>query len=218
MSIFKRLSATLVSHIDHVVGEVENHDAVIQASLHEMRKRVAEANIRLNRVRAEEAQIEKRKQQRESDALRWRQRAIDSAKEDEEKALECLRRSRNCQQQAEKYNQALQQYQESANTLARDVEASEARLMEMKQKLTLMRARHSAASATNATSNDESDANHLLEETFDRWEVNISHSEMAVDNLAPVDAIELEFIDQEESQTLRVDLAELLAQAEEKQQ
>ncbi len=29
MSLFKRLSTTLFSRIDQVVGEIENHDAVI---------------------------------------------------------------------------------------------------------------------------------------------------------------------------------------------
>ena len=49
MSIFKRLSATLVTSIDRVVGEIENHDAVIQASINDIRKKVAEAKVRLGK-------------------------------------------------------------------------------------------------------------------------------------------------------------------------
>lgn len=45
MSLFKRLSATLVSRIDQVVGEIENHDAVIQVALNDMRKKIAEARV-----------------------------------------------------------------------------------------------------------------------------------------------------------------------------
>ena len=36
MSIFKRLSATFGARLDQVVGEIENHDAVIVASLTEI--------------------------------------------------------------------------------------------------------------------------------------------------------------------------------------
>ena len=50
MSIIKRLSATLVSNIDRVVGEIENNDAVIQASLTELRRKVATAKVRLAHV------------------------------------------------------------------------------------------------------------------------------------------------------------------------
>ena len=50
MSIFKRLSATVVSSLDRVVGEIENNDAVIQASLTELRKKIAAAKVRLSHV------------------------------------------------------------------------------------------------------------------------------------------------------------------------
>jgi len=52
MSIFKRLSATLISRVDQVVGNIDNHDGGVQAPLtdmrNNMRKKVAEAKVRLS--------------------------------------------------------------------------------------------------------------------------------------------------------------------------
>ncbi len=216
MSIFKRLSATLVSSIDQVVGEIENHDAVVQASLNDMRKKVAEAKVRLGHVRREGAQLKQQIQEQQQNTQRWRQRAIESAKNDETKALECVRRSQHCQQQAERLSQAQAEYDQTAEKLARDIETSEQRLTEIKQKLTLMRARQSSSSAINATSKSESNTTQLLDEAFDRWEINISQAEMTIETHDIVDPIEREFISQEQQDELRNTLAELLAEEEQK--
>jgi phage shock protein A len=219
MSIFKRLSATLVSGIDKVVGEIENHDAVIQASLDEMRKKVAEAKVRLGQVRREEAHLQQQIQEQQSNIQRWRQRAIESAKgatHDEAKALECLQRSRRCQQQIEKLEQARARYLESADKLARDIESSEQRLLDMKQKHTLMRARQSTSSALNATADTDSAAIRLLDDSFERWEINISQTETVLDMHDKVDSLEREFITQEQQQALRNELAALLDEGEKK--
>ncbi len=216
MSIFKRLSATLVSSIDQVVGEIENHDAVVQASLNDMRKKVAEAKVRLGHVRREDAQLKQQTQDQQQNAQRWRQRAIESAKSDETKALECVRRSQHCQQQAERLNQAQAEYNQTAEKLAKDIETSEQRLTEIKQKLSLMRARQSSSSAINATSKSESNTTQLLDEAFDRWEINISQAEMTIETHEIVDPIEREFVSQEQQDELRNTLAELLAEEAQK--
>ncbi len=216
MSIFKRLSATLVSSIDQVVGEIENHDAVVQASLNDMRKKVAEAKVRLGHVHKEDARLKLQAQEQQQNAQRWRQRAVDCAKSDETKALECVRRSQHCQQQSESLAQAQAEYEQTAEKLARDIETSEQRLAEIKQKLTLMRARQSSSSAINATSKPESNTTQLVDEAFDRWEINISQTEMAIETHDFVDPMEREFVSQEQQNELRNELAELLAAEEQK--
>jgi len=216
MSIIKRLSATLVSRIDQVVGEIENHDAVIQASLNDMRKKLAEAKVRLSHVRRNEAQLKQQIHEQQQNAQRWRQRAIECAKCDETKALECVRRSQHCQDQIEKLALALTEYNHTAEKLARDIETSEQRLTEVKQKLTLMRARQSTSSAINTTGKLENNATQLLDETFDRWEINICQEDMSIETLDTIDPIEQAFITQEQQAELRIELAKLLSGEEQK--
>ena len=210
MSIFKRLSATLVSRIDQVVGEIENHDAVVQASLDDMRRKVAEAKVRLGQVHREETRLQEQIREQQENAERWRKRAIDSAKQDEAKALECVSRRRHCQMQAEKLQQSLGQYQQTSEKLSADIVATEQRLAEIKQKLTLMRARQSTSSALKASSEAHSDAAQLLDNTFDRWEINISQAEMMLDDNPAVDPVEREFVMREQQDELREELDALL--------
>lgn len=222
MSILKRLSTTLVSRIDHVVGEIENHEAVIQANLNDMRKKIAEAKIRLGQIRRDEERLTQQIKEQANNAQRWRERAIESAqtnKNDEAKALECIQRSHLCQQQTDRLQHARDQYSATADKLAQDIEASEQRFNEMKQKHTLMRARQSTTSALNATQASDSTLAQQLDDSFDRWEMNISQAEMNVDS-APIaglhiDPLEKEFTDQENKQALKSELAQLLAEKEE---
>jgi len=214
MSIFKRLSATLVSRIDRVVGEIENHDAVILATLNDMRKKVAEAKVRLHQVHREKDQLEKQIAEQQEHTLLWRKRAVECAKSDEARALECVSRGRHCEQQVARQQQALSQYQQAADKLAQDIKTSEQRLSEIKQKATLMRARQSTSSALQSTSESSGDTTQLLDDTFDRWEINISQTEMVIDTHESIDLMEHEFIMSEQEDELRHELAMLLAEEE----
>ena len=211
MSLFKRLSATLVSRIDQVVGEIENHDAVIQAALHDVRRKVAEARVRLTQVQRESERLQERIDEQQQHAERWRERARETAGSDEHRALECVRRARQCDQETERLRQAVAQYTQTAERLARDIDTSEQRMIAMKQKLALMRARQSTGSALSATSETESDVIRQLEESFDRWEINVSQLEMTVEHSDPVDPLEREFVSREQEASLRDELTALLS-------
>ena len=78
MSIFKRLSATVVSNLDRVVGEIENNDAVIQASLTELRRKIAAAKVRLSHVHRQEARLNRQIRKRREDEQRWGERAVET--------------------------------------------------------------------------------------------------------------------------------------------
>ena len=212
MSLFKRLSATLVSRIDQVVGEIENHDAVVQATLNDMRKKVAEAKVRLQQVQREKTRLEQQIIEQQANSQRWRQRAIDCAQQDEAKALECVSRARYCEQHASRLQHAVAHYQQAADKLAHDIQAAEQRLAEVKQKATLMRARQSSSKALLSTTESKLDTTQLLDDTFDRWEINITQAEMAIDVEEPIDGIEYEFLQAEQQAALHDELAALLAE------
>lgn len=216
MSLFKRLSATLVSRIDQVVGEIENHDAVIQAALNDMRRKIAEARVRLAQVQRETERLQRDADTQQQTARRWRERAVASAAADEARALECVRRAKQCERQSDRLREALAQYEQTAERLVQDIETSEQRLRELKQKHTLMRARQSTGSALSATSESEHDILRQLDDSFDRWEIKIGQLEMAVEHPDPVDPLERDFLSREHEAELRDELA-LLLNEEDKQ-
>ncbi len=211
MSIFKRLSATVASRIDQVVGEIENHDAVAQATVNDMRKKVAEAKVRLGQLRREQDRVNKQMLEQQQNAERWRKRAIEVAATDENKALECVNRRRHCQQQVARLEQSVTQYQQGADKLTSDISTAEQRLAEVQQKVALMRARQSTSSALHATSDSNVDVTRFLEDTFDRWEINLTQAEMTIDTSPLADPMEHAFIKAEEQETLRNELAAMLA-------
>lgn len=216
MSIIKRLSATVASRIDQVVGEIENHDAVAQATIRDMRKKVAEAKIRLAQLRRETERVEGQIQEQTENAERWRRRAVEVAASDEAKALDCVNRRRHCQQQVQRLEQSLGQYQQGADKLARDIAGAEQRLAAVQQKVALMRARESTSSALHATSDSNVDIAQFLDDTFDRWEISITQAELAIDNHPVMDPVEHDFVKAEQKEALREELTAMIA--EEKKQ
>lgn len=211
MSLFKRLSATLVSRMDQVVGEIENHDAVVQATLNEQRRRIAQAKVRLSQVQRDAAQLSSQLQEQQAAERRWKLRAVESAKQDEAKALECIRRRHHCQHQIERLNTSLQQYQQTATRLAKDITHSEERLTEMTQKHNLMRARQSSSEALNAVAQTIGDSAQQMDDAFDRWEMLITQQEMMRGEHTLIDPLEQEFTLQEDEEALRDELQNLLS-------
>jgi phage shock protein A len=111
---------------------------------------------------------------------------------------------------------SLDEYETAAHKLSIDIEQSEMKLSEMRQKHTIMRARQSTSSALNAANrSSEDNTQKLLDSTFDRWEVNIVESELtgdtsnsSLDNFA--DSLEQDFLKQENRAELSMELEALL--------
>lgn len=211
MSILKRLSTTLISRIDRVVTEIENHDAVIQAALNEMNSKMAKAKIALNQACRERDRIKTELETQQSNVHRWQERAIICAKTDESKALECLRRSHKSRDRAAGLQKSLNEYARSIEKMTGNIQSSAQRLNEMKQRLTLMRAKQ-ATNKTDATIHSTcGDAESIVEDTFNRWEMHLNHDDIPFDcTTDDVDELEHEFITQEQQNDLRNELTALL--------
>lgn len=211
MSILKRLSTTLISRIDRVVTEIENHDAVIQAALNEMNSKMAKAKIALNQACRERDRIKTELETQQSNVHRWQERAIICAKTDESKALECLRRSHKSRDRAAGLQKSLNEYARSIEKMTGNIQSSAQRLNEMKQRLTLMRAKQ-ATNKTDATIHSTcGDAESIVEDTFNRWEMHLNHDDIPFDcAIDDVDELEHEFITQEQQNDLRNELTALL--------
>jgi len=210
MSIFKRLSTTIAAQLDQVVGEIENHEAIVKASISDLNKKIVEAKVRLDRVHNETVQLQNKINQNQTDAKQWQSRAIESAQNDEQKALSCVSRARQCEQQITQLEVALNQYQQTAQKLAQDINAAENKARELKQKLDLMRARQSSCATLKVTQDTYEDSTSTLCDTFDRWEIKLRQTEISADAQPNIDSLEQEFVQQEHDDELRHALDDLL--------
>lgn len=214
MSFFRRLSASLTARIDQVVGQIENHDAIIEAAIGEARQATAKAKVRLARVRSDGERLETKIAELREAEIKWAERARRTAKENEHRALECLRRRRECQRQRAQLEKTRQNHQQLEARLVRDVRAAEERVADMSQKRHLMRTRQSAAEALNSITRVDPSMGGDVADAFERWEVRITEAEYEAGTAEAMDSLEHRFIDAEDQDALRAELDELLLKEE----
>ncbi len=87
-------TAALVSRVDGMVSRIENHEALAQSAVRDVRRAGARARVQLRRVRVDGERLRDELSRLREDVETWRERAPRRAVEDESAALECLRRSR----------------------------------------------------------------------------------------------------------------------------
>ena len=211
MSLFKRTFTGIYHKVDQLVGEIENHDAQIQAAIGEQKNTLAAAKVQLQKIRHSEQKIKDQLAELSIDEHKWAQRATQEAKSDEHRALTCLQRRQRIRQQKTKLEHMLYEYQLSSTRIKRDVEQCEDTLENMIQKHQILRARQSTADALRIIDRESQTQAHNVESSFDRWEVKIAQGEYTVDKYdSEIDELEQAYLSEENELELRAELAELL--------
>lgn len=214
MSLFKRLSITLFSHLDGVVNDIENHDALIEAAIEEQSRKIAAAKYQLLQLTQKRDAVTNRITQLNDQQYLWQQRALAAATDDEQKALICLQRKRDIQQQIDKNTLNENEYIRACELLERDIKTSLLELDEFNQKRDLLKAKQSSTDVLQRVKRSNRINSRQLDKTFARWEANIceKHSYLSdlADNNDPIDQLEKDYLKDENHQSLQAELAELI--------
>lgn len=215
MSLIRRISTTLSSSVDRAISKVENHDAIVQAALQDTQRAGARARVRLERVRKDGRALKTRYEELEQAKDRWTERARSLASSDEQKALECVRRRRDCENQLSRLSASIEKHEELEGRITAQVKKIEARIGEVSQQRNMMRSRQSVADAMRVINNIEGVSYGDIEDTFDRWEINLGETEILMGATASVDSFETEFVADEDTAALRAELSALIDDSEE---
>jgi phage shock protein A len=207
MSLFKRITATLTTRVNHLVGELENLDAVVACGLAEMRQAYAKAKVRHDRMSSEGERLRRKLEGLQEDMAAWRERAVSCA--DEDRALECLRRGRAAATQATSLEQTLERHRELRSRLAREIETIRNHIQELEQKRHQMRSREATADAASSIQRMEEGSCLDMDEVFERWEMRVSEAELTTDALPTRDPMEADFVAEEERASLAAELDDL---------
>lgn len=210
MSLIRRISTSISSSVDRAVSRVENHDAIINAALRDTQQAAARSRVRLERVRRDGHSLRTRHANLKQAVCRWTVRAKNIAADDEAKALECLRRRKDCQVQIQSLEFSIAKHDELEARIAEQVQKIEARIGEVVQQRNMMRSRQSVAEAMRTINNVEGISYGEIEDTFDRWEINLGETEILLGASTHSDPLESAFLAEEEAAELRVELEELL--------
>ena len=211
MSLIRRISTTISSSVDRAVSKVENHDAIINAALRDTQQAAARSRVRLNRVQKDGHNLKTRRAALQQASLRWTERAKTVAGDDEAKALECLRRRNDCETQLRHLDDSIAKHDELEERISSQVKKIEQRVGEVAQQRNLMRSRQSVADAMRTINNVEGISYGEIEDTFDRWEINLGETEILTNTTTTVDPLESAFQAEEDTAELRAELEALLS-------
>jgi len=182
MSIIKRLTATLHASVDKTVASIENHDAIIQATLATSRRSVAEVKVKLSRVQADVKKQELHIKELNKRIDLWTARAKAIADTDRDKALECLKQRQADQTQLENAHQTLKKYQEMAQQMEDRVGSLQHRVTTLQQQHTELQSRDTVSRATACLDELEYSPSMNVNDTIDRWKVSIQQREAQIDH------------------------------------
>jgi len=208
MSHFRRWTAGVVSRVDWLVTRVENHEALADSTLLDMRRALARAQARMARVERDGEALRREEASRRADVERWRERA--RTEEDQERALECLHRARIASVRAEELGRQLAEHERFETRQREDIRRQRERLDELLRRRNRMRTRASRARAASAL---HEHGGVELDDVFERWEESLCEKEVdlgpAHDEPEAPDPFEAHYVAEEERAELERELSDL---------
>lgn len=213
MKLIKRLSTSLTATLDSAVGQLENHDAIVEASIKQTRQAVAKTKARINTLRQQQSAYRTQLKEAQDQFDLWTERATKLAESDQEKALQCVTRRNQCEADIGRLTVSESQQTDLIRDVSVNLQTLQKKLDEMTQKHNLMRSRQTVADVNRAMSNVNTEES--LNETFERWESVVLEHEFAVSDACSGDALDIELSHQEDEINLLAQLDHIVANAEE---
>lgn len=211
MNTLKRWTTSVLSSVDWMITQVENHEALVNSAIDEVQRSGARARVQLNRVMQDGRKMRARLEELREKELVWKDRAVKSAALDEARALECMKRNRRTQKEIESLEEQVKEHARIERQLTADLGSIDQRLGQLKTQRNLLKTRQSRAEALRAFQAEDSHIISEIGDIFERWEVKVGEYELQGDcALRGGDDFEGEFVSQEEEEELRESLKKLL--------
>ncbi len=209
MNSLKRIFVSIKSQIDHVADDFENHEALADAAIQDLQALATKTRLHLHKVTKMAEQYLKNKQELEQQAHLWKERALKVKQKDEQKALQCVKRLRQTQQQIALLEQQCQQSTAQEAKIRDDLNAIQEQLQVLKNKKEILAARQNRAGIhevlLDSRGNPLSDAKNI----FDRWEGSVVSAEYDAPENIDTDSFATEFEQEEDELALKMMLDEL---------
>ncbi len=205
MKLIKRLSTTISATLDSAVGQLENHDAIVEASIKQTRQSVAKTKARINTLRQQHTAYQSQLKEAREQYDVWTERAAKLASTEQEKALQCVARRNQCEADIGRLSYSEKQQGELIREVSANLQTLQTKLDEMTQKHNLMRSRQTVADVNRAVAYASTDDS--LSDTFERWESAVLEHEFAVSDACARDFLDVELTRQEDEADLLAQLA-----------
>jgi len=207
MNSLKRIFVSLKGQIDHVADEFENHEALAGAAIQDLQAIASKTRLHLHRVSKMSEQYQQQLSEQQEQAHLWSERAVKVRAEDEQKALQCVKRLRLAQQHM---NLLEQQYQQSTAQEAKvrdDLNTISEQLLVLKNKKEILAARQNRVGIQRE---HQGDSMQDVQSVFERWEGAVVSTEYEMpDAIVDTDNFANEFEQEEDELALKMMLDEL---------
>ncbi|HEY3494292.1 MAG TPA: PspA/IM30 family protein [Polyangiaceae bacterium] len=205
---WKLMTTSFVAKIDGLIAQIENHEAQVTSALKDLEQGISRSKVQLVRVERDGAALRQALAEEKEAIERWRERA--RREEVEQRALECLRRSKRSEARTGELATQSSEHERVEQQLRRDVQTLERRLVELRQQRNTMRTRQSRAEALEVVQGSASLDGTEIGAIFERWETRVTESEIASGCLTTsADSLDEEFSTAEEEAALRLELRAL---------
>ena len=211
MSMFKRIFTSVSASVDQLVGEIENHDALIAAAIREQRKKLAAAKVQLRHLQDREQRAAHDIAALQAKCQQWQHRAVKVATDDESRALACLQQRQQLIARIDRLEGYRNQYLQTGRKMTADIARCEDELRNLQQKHELFRARQSSSDASCVLDSLSDIVSTDISASFERWDASIIEKELMAPMEEEMDNLELTFADVENREALESELAELMA-------
>ncbi|MGR9053088.1 MAG: PspA/IM30 family protein [Gammaproteobacteria bacterium] len=210
MNNIKRLFVSIKSHIDHVADEFENHEALAGAAIDDLRETARKTRLHLHRVGKMSELYRKQLETQREQARLWSERAVKSKQEDEQKALQCVRRLRQAQRQIASLEQQCRESTAQEAKIRDDLNAIQEQLLVLENKKEILAARQNRIGIRDALPSSRGSTLQDAHGIFERWEGSVVSAEFdAPDHGADSDPLADEFEREEDELELKIMLEEL---------
>ena len=209
MNSFRRMTVAVRASLDRVLTQVENHEAITQATLEDLRRHLAQARSHASRVQRDGHALEQELNKARTAHAQWKERAI--ATENHDAAIECIRRSKDAAAEVERLEGRQREHVQITRRLTKDVRALEDRYAELNTRKRVLQARDAEARALEITEGSVHHVGSDVEALLERWEMNIDERSYRVPG-AEQDDFEISYVESEERAALEAELLELRRQ------
>lgn len=167
--MLKNCLISFKAKLSQVVDDLENHEAVAEAALDDLKKLRAKVHLESLRLTRQIQNLEAKCQSLAEEAARWQQRALAVAPDDKPKALACLQRLERAEEEQRRISETLAKTRAAARKVENELKQIDEALQKMASQLAILRARESRLQAAGLVS-EGGVRSGKFQAIFDRWE------------------------------------------------
>ncbi|MFK5947748.1 MAG: hypothetical protein QM500_03125 [Methylococcales bacterium] len=209
MNSLKRIFISIKGQIDHVADEFENHEALATVAIQDLQTIASKTRLHLHRISKMTEQYQAQlKEQKHQESL-WTHRAIKAKKQDEQKALQCVKRLSQTKKQITLLEQQHKASTSQENKIREDLLAIQEQLLILKNKKEILAARQNRTHLQSNLQDTPANSSDDVQRIFECWEGCVVSGEYDIPNKT-TDTFSNSFEQEEEILALKIMLDELV--------